>query len=131
MVIVDTTVWVDYLKGTSNPETEWLDREAGREEIALTDLILGEVLQGVRSDREFEAFREQLLEFEVFSSGGVEVALAAAGNFRELRKRGFTVRKTIDCWIATFCLREGHTLLHRDRDFDVFEKALGLSVIHG
>jgi predicted nucleic acid-binding protein len=130
MVIVDTTVWVDYLKGVSNPEAEWLHREAGREDIALTDLILGEVLQGVRSDREFEAFREQLLEFEVFSIGGLELALAAAENFRELRKRGFTVRRTIDCWIATFCLREGHSLLHRDRDFDVFEKVLGLSVIH-
>ena len=130
MVIVDTTVWVDYLKGTTTPETEWLDREVGRQEIGLTDLILCEVLQGVRRDSEFAAFREQLLEFEVFAVGSVGIAVEAAENFRELRKRGFTVRKTVDCLIATFCIREGHALLHRDRDYDVFEKNLGLQVIH-
>jgi predicted nucleic acid-binding protein len=130
MVIVDTAIWVDYFNGTNTPETEWLDREVGRQEIGLTDLILCEVLQGVRSDSEFAAFREQLLEFEVFAIGSVETAVAAAENFRELRKRGFRVRKTIDCLIATFCIREGHALLHRDRDYDVFEKNLGLQVVH-
>lgn len=130
MVIVDTGVWVDYFNETSTPETEWLDREVGQQEIGLTDLILCEVLQGVRNDSDYAAFREQLLEFEVFAVGGVGIAVEAAENFRELRKRGFTVRKTIDCWIATFCIREGHSLLHRVRDYDVFEKHLGLRVIH-
>jgi predicted nucleic acid-binding protein len=130
MVIVDTGVWVDYFNEANTPETEWLDREVGRQEIGLTDLILCEVLQGVRNDSDYAAFREQLLEFEVFAAGGVGIAVEAAENFRELRKLGFTVRKTIDCWIATFCIREGHSLLHRDRDYDVFEKHLGLRVIH-
>ena len=130
MVIVDTTVWVDYLNGQNNAETDWLDREIGREEIALTDLILGEVLQGIRNEKDFEEFGKQLMAFEIFSAGGVELALQAAVNFRELRKKGFTVRKTIDCWIATFCIREGYQLLHRDRDYDVFERNLALRDIH-
>ncbi len=66
----------------------------------------------------------------VLSSGGVEIAVAAAENYRILRTKGITVRKTIDCLIATFCIREGHELLHRDRDFDPFEMHLGLQVIH-
>jgi predicted nucleic acid-binding protein len=130
MVIVDTTVWIDYLSGKNNAETDWLDRELGREEIALTDLILTEVLQGVRDDGDFAAFRKQLMGFEIFSAGGTELALQAAVNFRELRKKGFTVRKTVDCWIATFCIREGYSLLHRDRDYDVFERNLALQVVH-
>ena len=130
MVIVDTTVWVDYLNGQNNAETDWLDREIGREEIALTDLILGEVLQGIRNEKDFEEFGKQLMAFEIFPAGGVELALQAAANFREFRKKGFTVRKTIDCWIATFCIREGYQLLHRDRDYDVFERNLALRVIH-
>jgi hypothetical protein len=129
MIIVDTTVWVDYLKGTSNPETLWLEANIGRREIGLVDLILCEVLQGVKGDKEFNALKKQLLEFNVFASGGTEMAQASAANFRELRKRGFTVRKTIDCWIGTFCLREGYGLLHRDKDFNGFEKEFGLRVI--
>src|ERR1700731_3988869 len=102
MVIVDTTVWVDYLHGTRNQETEWLDREVGREEIGLTDLILCEVLQGVRGDDEYRRVRMLLSEFELFETGGEEFCIAAAENYRKLRKRGRTVRKTIDCLIATF-----------------------------
>jgi predicted nucleic acid-binding protein len=113
----------------AHPETEWLDREIEREKIGLTELILCEVLQGVRSDREFTSLRKQLLEFAVFSSGGLEMAVEAAENFRELQRRGFTVRKTIDCWIATFCIREGYGLLHRDRDYGMFERVLVLRVI--
>jgi predicted nucleic acid-binding protein len=130
VVIVDTTVWVDYLRGTRNPETDWLDREAGRERLGLTDLILCEVLQGVRSDREFRRVRAELLKFELFETGGERLATAAARNFRSIREKGRTVRKTVDCLIATFCLANGHTLLHRDRDFDAFEQDLGLAVLH-
>jgi predicted nucleic acid-binding protein len=129
MVIVDTTVWVDYLNGRRNDQTEWLLSQIGKESIGLLDLVLCEVLQGVRGESQFQELKEQLLEFKIFYPSSVELAIASASNFRELRKRGFTVRKTIDCWIATFCLREGHSLLHRDRDFEVFEKQLGLQVV--
>jgi predicted nucleic acid-binding protein len=130
MVIVDTTVWVDYLRGDENPETRWLDRELQRQRLGLTDLILCEVLQGVRERRQFERVREDLAKFAVFSNGGIDLAIAAAQNYRELRQRGVMVRKTIDCLIATFCLLGSHTLLHRDRDFDGFETILGMQVIH-
>lgn len=130
MVVVDTTVWVDYLGGTRNPETEWLEHEMPRQRLGLTDMILCEVLQGIRNPGEFEQIRDQLLTFEVFSTGSAENAIAAAGNYRTLRQHGFTVRKTIDCWIATFCLLSGNQLLHRDRDFYPFEKVLGLEVVH-
>jgi predicted nucleic acid-binding protein len=130
MVIVDTTVWVDYFNGIYNSETDWLDRSLGQEALGLTDLIFCEVLQGLRADRQFKAIGEQLIGFPIFRTGGIRFALEAASNFRELRKRGLTVRKTIDCWIATFCIREGLNLLHRDRDYDVFEQHLGLRVIH-
>jgi predicted nucleic acid-binding protein len=130
MVIVDTTIWIDYLGGTSNAATLWLDRELTRQRFGLTDLILSEVLQGIHRDSDFARVCDSLLRFHIFQAGGVDLALAAARNYRILRKRGFTVRKTIDCWIATFCLEGGHTLLHRDRDFEVFENELGLQVIH-
>ena len=129
MVIVDSSVWIDLLAGRSNAETEWLARELLQQRMGLTDLILCEVLQGVRGERAFAQVREQLLEFEVFDSGGAELAVAAARNYRLLREQGLTVRTTIDCLIATFCLENGHSLLHRDKDFDVFEKRLGLQVV--
>jgi len=130
MIIVDTTVWVDYFNAVENPETKWLDHSFGREALGLLDLILCEILQGVRNDRHFGAVKRDLLKLDVYSAGGTGFALMAARNFRDLRKRGFTVRKTVDCWIATFCIRERSGLLHRDRDYDVFEENLGLHVIH-
>ena len=130
MVIVDTTVWIDYLGGFETPHTTWLEREIDLQRIGMTDLILCEVLQGIREDRLFGQTRDELLKFEVFSTGGSEMAIAAAQNFRALKARGITIRKTIDCWIATFCLLHGHTLLHLDRDYDPFETFLGLQVIH-
>jgi predicted nucleic acid-binding protein len=130
VVIVDTTVWVDYLRGIRNPETEWLELEADRKRLGLTDLILCEVLQGVRGEREFSQVRSELERFELFKIGGEELAIAAARNYRRIREEGLTVRRTIDCLIATFCMANGHALLHRDRDFDAFEQILGLAVIH-
>lgn len=130
MVIVDTTVWVDYLRGVQNPETQWLNQELDRRRLGLTDVILCEVLQGIPDDRSFARVRREFRRFEVFATGGAELAVVAARNFRTLRQRGHTVRKTIDCLIATFCIRERHHLLHHDRDFDPFEKVLGLSVLH-
>jgi predicted nucleic acid-binding protein len=130
MVIIDSSVWFDYFAGTSNPETEWLDLEVLRQRLGLTDLILTEILRGARSDAEFEILEREMACYEVFATGGREMATASAENYRLLREKGFTPLKTIDCWIATFCLREGHSLLHRDRDFDAFEKVLGLHVVH-
>lgn len=130
MVIVDTTVWIDYLRGTKNPETLWLDRELQRQRLGLTDFILCEVLQGIREQNMFTRVRADLQRFQVFQTGGIELAVAAAQNYRDLRHRGYTVHKTIDCLIATFCLQAKHKLLHRDHDFDCFEKVLGLQVLH-
>jgi len=130
VVIVDTTVWIDYFRGVSNAEVQWLNAELERQRLGMTDIILCEVLQGITDERTFETVVAELSKCEIFPTGGTEFAVAAARNYRVLRRRGHTVRKTVDCLIATFCLREGHTLLHRDRDFDPFEKSLGLSVIH-
>ena len=130
MVIVDTTVWIDYLNGLATPEAEWLDREAARRRLGLLDLMVCEILQGLPTDADATRVLRQLRRFEIFESGGVELAVAAAYNYRQLRRRGRTVRKTIDCLIATFCMREGHALLHADRDFDAFEELLHVQVVH-
>jgi len=130
VVIVDTTVWIDYFQAVENPETDWLDAELDRQRLGLTDIILCEVLQGVRDDASAKEVERNLLKLAVFETGGVTLAREAARNYRALRSRGHTVRKTIDCLIATFCLRGHHSLLHRDRDFDSFERFLELSVIH-
>jgi predicted nucleic acid-binding protein len=129
VVIVDTTVWVDYLRGKQNPQVDWLYREMDRQRLGLTDLILCEVLQGVREEATFASVLKELGQFEIFETGSVDLAVAAAQNFRKLRQRGLTVRKTIDCLIATFCLREKHVLLHRDRDYEAFEQELGLKAV--
>ena len=130
MVIVDTTVWVDYFNGVANSHTDWLERELARQRLGLTDLILSEVLQGVRDEPEAVETRRELLKFEVLTMGGVPLAVAAARNYRTLRAKGRTVRRTIDSWIATFCLLNDHSLLHKDSDFEPFEEFLGLRVIH-
>ena len=130
MVIVDTTVWVDYLRGTDTPHTAWLEREIERRRLGLTDMILCEVLQGVPDERAALATRREMLKFHVFTTGGVELATSAALNYRTLRSRGFTIRRTLDCLIATFCLNNQHALFHNDRDFDPFERELGLQVVH-
>jgi predicted nucleic acid-binding protein len=130
MVIVDTTVWIDYLEGVTNRETDWVHAELDRQRLGLTDVIFCEVLQGVRNELTAKRVERQLLKLEVLGTGGVDLAREAARNYRTLRGRGRTVRRTIDCLIATFCIREQHSLLHRDRDFDPFEKFLGLAVIH-
>ena len=130
MIIVDATVWIDYLRGRANRETDYLDRVLGRQRLGLTDLILCETLQGISDETLFTRTLRELRTFEIFETGGEEMAILAARNFRRLRRRGSTIRKTIDCLIATFCLQHGHSLLHRDRDFDHFEQILGLVVIH-
>lgn len=130
MVIIDSSVWIDALNGNTNPQTVWLNLALDREQIGLTSLILCEVLRGIRFDRRFREIEKLFHAFPVFSAVSGELAVAAAQNFRILQRRGITVRKTIDCIIATFCIKEGHHLLHRDSDFDAFEAHLGLRVLH-
>ena len=130
MVIVDSTVWIDYLDGRSNPQTEWLDRRLTREQIGLADLTLCEVLQGFRDQLKFERAFVRLSLMPITNTGGAAIAIASAENYRILRAKGITVHKTIDCLIATFCVRERHALLHRDRDYDPFERHLGMRVVH-
>ena len=130
MVIIDTTVWIDYLRGNITKETSWFESELKRQRLGLTDLNLCEVLQGVADESMARQVLRELSLFEIYDTGGKELAVAAARNFRLLRRRGRTVRKTIDGLIATFCLKQGFSLLHCDRDYDHFETILGLSVIH-
>ncbi|HEY1743303.1 MAG TPA: PIN domain nuclease [Granulicella sp.] len=130
MVIVDTTVWIDYLAGKTNAQTAWLEIHADRQRLGLTDLILCEILQGIRTEADVKKVRHELSRFAIFSTVGEDLAVASAQNYRTLRRRGITVRTTIDCFIATYCLREGHSLLHHDSDFNPFETHLGLQVIH-
>ena len=129
MILVDSSVWIDYFKGTSTAQTEKLDRLLGHEPLAIGDLILTEVLQGFDSERDFNDARRMLTSLMVVELGGQEIAIKAAKNFRALRRFGVTVRKTVDSVIATRCIEDGYDLLHNDRDFDPFAEHLGLRVV--
>jgi hypothetical protein len=129
LILVDSTVWIDYFRGTITPQTEKLDSLLGREPLAIGDLILTEVLQGFASDRDFNQARKMLTSLTVVELGGQQIAIQAAKNFRTLRNLGVTARKTIDTVIATRCIESGYDLLHNDRDFDPFVKHLGLRVV--
>lgn len=129
MILVDSSVWIDYLRGTPTAQTDRLDALLGSTPLAVGDLILAEVLQGCTSDRAFNQVRDLLSALTVVNLCGPEVAIEAARNFRRLRARGLTVRKTIDTVIATRCILDRHELLHSDRDFDVFEAHLGLRCV--
>ncbi len=128
-VLVDSSVWIDHFNGHVTPRTGLLPALVGEGSVVVADFVLLEVLQGFRSDREYEQVRDALLAFPIVELGGATPAVRAAQNFRELRARGITVRKPIDCLIATFCIDNGHLLLHNDRDFDPFEQHLGLQVL--
>ena len=128
MILVDSSVWIDYFRGNPTPEADHFDSLLGSPQalICIGDLILAEVLQGVDSDAEYTTVRRLMLEFPVLGLGGASAALDAATAFRGLRRRGRTVRKTIDTLIATYCIRNDHELLYSDRDFDPFVEHLGL-----
>lgn len=129
MILVDSSVWIDYLKDKQTVQTEVLHQALGRVEVMVGDLMLVEILQGIGSDAEFERVRVMLKAFRVIDIGGEEIAIVAARNFRSLRSLGVTVRKTIDLLIATRCIESGYRLLHNDRDFDAFALHLGLMVV--
>ncbi len=129
MILVDSSVWVDYFKGTATAQTARLDGLLGNEPLAIGDLTLTEVLKGFQDDRDFNHARRMLTALTVVELGGQHIAIQAAKNFRNLRRKGVTVRKTIDAVIATRCIESGYELLHNDRDFDPFAKHLGLRVV--
>lgn len=130
MVIVATSVWVDYFNGRENPETNWLEVHVDRQRLGLTTIILSEILQGLKDEKTAALVEAELLQFEIYEASSRALAVQAAKNYRALRRRGKTPRKTIDVLIATFCIEGRHSLLHRDRDFDAFEQLLGLPVLH-
>ena len=129
MVLVDTSIWVDYFWGMDTPQTQKLDRLLEAERIVIGDLIFAELLQGFRSGKDLAAARKMIDKLEYRDLAGKEICLKAADNYRWLRTRGITVRKTIDVIIGTFCLENGIGLLHNDRDFDPMEKHLGLRTL--
>jgi len=126
VILVDSSVWIDYFRGTSTPQVEKLDSLLGAEPIATGDLILVEVLQGFAVESEFNQARKLLSSVVMIDLGGMDIAIQAAKNFRALRTKGVTVRKTIDTVIATRCIESGFPLLYSDRDFDPFVEHLGL-----
>lgn len=126
MILVDSSVWIDYFRGIPTPQCERLDALLGTEPLAIGDLILVEVLQGFTGDKDFNQAKKLLTALVVVDLGGRDIAIQAAKNFRILRALGVTVRKTIDTVIATRCIESGFTLLHADRDFDPFVTHLGL-----
>lgn len=128
MIFLDSTVLIDYFNGKSNWQVEKLESILGKELVVIGDYVLTEVLQGFRSDKEFQKAKTILLSFLCFDIVGKEIAIQSAKNFRYLRKKGITVRKTIDVIIATFCIENNFTLLHNDKDFIPFEKYLKLKV---
>ncbi len=129
MIFVDSSVWIDYFKGRITRETDLLDRLLGTEPLAVGDLILAEVLQGFASERDFNEARRVMTSLDVVEVGGRAVAIQAARNYRTLRERGVTIRKTIDTLIATRCIESGYDLLHCDRDFEPFVTHLGLTTV--
>lgn len=126
MIVVDSSVWIDYFRGEATPQSDRLDDLLGDAPLAIGDLMLAEVLQGFSIDRDFHCALELLSALTVIDIAGRDVAVQAARNFRSLRARGVTVRKTIDTLIATRCIEDGHVLLYSDRDFDPFVEHLGL-----
>ena len=129
MILVDSSVWIDYFRGAITTRTERLDKLLSQEILAIGDLILTEVLQGFADELAFNEARKMLTLLVVVELGGQEIAIQAARNFRTLRNLGVTVCKTIDTVIATRCIASGDRLLHDDRDFDPFVKHLGLLVV--
>ena len=130
MLIVDSTVWIAYFNGLENPETDYLHTMVDKISILIGDLILAEVLQGFRVDADFEKARRTLGKYIQVEMVSPALALQSARNYRLLRRKGITVRKTIDGLIATYCIENEHDLLHSDSDFDGYEKHLGLKVVH-
>lgn len=126
MILVDSSVWIDYFSGNGSPETDFLDGMLGVSAVAIGDLILTEVLQGFRHDKDYKTARRLLGELTIFELLGTKMAVKSANNFRKLRKKGITIRKTADVIIASFCIEHNLPLLFSDKDFKPFVEHLGL-----
>jgi hypothetical protein len=126
MIFVDSSVWINYFNGKISPEVDKLDSLLGTEPISTGDLILAEVLQGFRNDKDYKTAKNLLTSLTVFNMLDTNLAIKSADNFRALRKKGITVRKTVDTIIATFCIQNKLSLLHADKDFQPFHKHLRL-----
>lgn len=134
MTLVDTSVWIDFLRGVNSPQRRVLHKLIEDEEdIAITEIILTEILQGIKEDKNFKAVKNYLLEFPIHRPKGTETYLKAAQIYRDCRKKGKTVRKTVDCIIAAICIENDLTLLHKDSDFDTIAACVELKVLkaHG
>jgi predicted nucleic acid-binding protein len=129
LIVVDSSVWIDFFNGKVTPQTSKLLSLLGNEPLLVGDLILCEILQGARSEAQARMLEQELRKFELLPMLSPELAIAAAKNYRLLRSEGITIRKTIDLIIGTFCIAHGHTLLHDDRDFSPMETHLGLKII--
>ncbi|PCI61191.1 MAG: VapC toxin family PIN domain ribonuclease [Gammaproteobacteria bacterium] len=129
MILVDTSVWIDYFNGKDNLETDILDKALGNETVAIGDLILIEILQGFRADKQYNMAKELLEPLQKFEMLGLDIAVKTADNYRKLRKKGITIRKTADVIIATYCIENNIPLLFTDQDFIPFVKHLGLQPV--
>jgi predicted nucleic acid-binding protein len=126
VILVDSSVWIDYFRGRRTAQTDALNQLLGSQPLLLGDLVLAEVLQGFQREPDFRLALQLLQAFQTVSIVGPRIAVQAARNYRGLRSRGVTVRKTIDTLIATYCIEHGVSLLYADRDFDPFVQHLGL-----
>jgi predicted nucleic acid-binding protein len=129
VILVDSSVWIDFFRNKPTLQAEWLDRNLGNEGLVVGDLILTEVLQGFKDEKGFNEAKRLLSQLAQVNVGGMELAIQAARNYRRLRTLGVTIRGTVDVLIATRCMTDGLRLLHSDRDFDAFEEHLGLRVV--
>jgi predicted nucleic acid-binding protein len=130
VILIDSSVWIDYFNGQATPQTQALERFLGVQPLLVGDIILAEVLQGFRGEIDFEQALQALQRFENVSLITPALAVQSARNYRALRQKGITVRKTVDCIIATWCIENGCQLLHSNADFIPFEEHLGLAVVH-
>jgi predicted nucleic acid-binding protein len=130
VILVDSSVWIDYFRSADTPQVALLDSLLGRSPLVVGDVIAAEVLRGVRGDQEFKLVKQALEAFDHIDLIGYDIAVKASQNYRKLRSMGITIRKTIDTLIATRCIEDGLTLLHADKDFLPFAEHLGLKVAY-
>lgn len=129
MILVDTSVWIDYFNGLVNTQTDRLDDALTAGDVLMGDLILLEILQGIRNDRDYTKTRQSLAVLEMVELFGERMAMRCADNYRALRSKGITIRKTADVIIASYCIAHDLPLLFLDRDFRPFADHLGLQPV--
>ena len=130
MILVDTSIWIDFLRGENSSERQVLHRLIeDEEEISITGIILTEILQGIKDDKKYQITKNYLLEFPIYEPGGINTYIDAARIYRECRNNGRTIRSTIDCVIAAICLENDLSVLHKDRDYDIIKECVGLKVV--